>query len=137
MNSRQISLKVTNFLVFISVDLVKITPLLILLLIVLSKGNTPAIIFLKIKKAFDTVDHKVLIEQLKFYLSDSKQATKFLGEKVSFFVLSLVFLRVACLDNYCLVFILMILLMNVTCLIFTYLLMVGHFYLEISAGKLT
>ena len=25
-----------------------------------SKGNTPAIIFLDIKKAFDTVDHKIL-----------------------------------------------------------------------------
>ena len=62
-----------------------------------SKGNTPAIIFLDIKKAFDTVDHKVLIEKLKFYgadgtvilwiknyLSDRKQATKFLGEKSIF-----------------------------------------------------
>ena len=62
-----------------------------------SLGNTPAIIFLDIKKAFDTVDHKVLIEKLKFYeadgtvilwiknyLSDGKQATKFLGEKSIF-----------------------------------------------------
>ena len=62
-----------------------------------SKGNTPAIIFLDIKKAFDTVDHKVLIEKLKFYgadgtvilwiknyLLDRKQATKFLGEKSIF-----------------------------------------------------
>ena len=31
-----------------------------------SKGNTPAIIFLDIKNAFDTVDHKVLIENLSF-----------------------------------------------------------------------
>ena len=31
-----------------------------------SKGNTPAIIFLDIKKAFDTVYHKVLVEKLKF-----------------------------------------------------------------------
>ena len=31
-----------------------------------SKGSTPAIIFLDIKKAFDTVDHKVLIENLSF-----------------------------------------------------------------------
>ena len=62
-----------------------------------SKGNTPAIIFLDIKKAFDIVDHKFLIEKLKFYgadgtvilwiknyLSDRKQATKFLGEKSIF-----------------------------------------------------
>ena len=62
-----------------------------------SKGNTPAIIFLDIKKAFDTVDHKVLIEKLKFYgadgtvilwiknyLLDRKQATKLLGEKSIF-----------------------------------------------------
>ena len=35
-----------------------------------SKGNTPAIIFLDIKKAFDTVDHKVMIEKLKFYGAD-------------------------------------------------------------------
>ena len=60
-------------------------------------GNTPAIIFLDIKKAFDTVDHKVLIEKLKFYgadgtvilwiknyLLDRKQATKFLGKKSIF-----------------------------------------------------
>ena len=31
------------------------------------KGNTPAIIFLDIKKALDTVDHDILIEKLKFY----------------------------------------------------------------------
>ena len=36
-----------------------------------------------------------------------------------------------------LLFILMILLMYVTFLILTYLLMMGHFYLKISAGKLT
>ena len=62
-----------------------------------SIGNTPAIIFLDIKKVFDTVDHKVLIEKLKFpganrtvilwiknYLSDRKQATKFFGEQSLF-----------------------------------------------------
>ena len=32
-----------------------------------SKGNIPAIIFLDIKKAFDTVDHKLMIDKLKFY----------------------------------------------------------------------
>ena len=32
-----------------------------------SKGNTPALIFLDIKKVFDTVDHKILIDKLKFY----------------------------------------------------------------------
>ena len=60
-----------------------------------SKGNTPTLIFLDIKKAFDTVDHKIIIDKLKFYgvdgtvilwvknyLSDSKRATKFLGEKI-------------------------------------------------------
>ena len=30
-----------------------------------SRGNTPAIIFLDIKKAFDTVDQKILIDTLK------------------------------------------------------------------------
>ena len=32
-----------------------------------SKGNTPAIIFLDIKKAFDALDHKILIDKLTFY----------------------------------------------------------------------
>ena len=31
------------------------------------KGNTPVIIFLDIKKAFDTVDHKISIDKLIFY----------------------------------------------------------------------
>ena len=61
------------------------------------KHNTPAIIFLDIKKAFDTVDHKILIDELKFYAVDGivilwiksyltgrKQATKFLGIKSIF-----------------------------------------------------
>ena len=61
-------------------------------------SESSAIMFLDIKKAFDIVDHKFLIEKLKFYgadgtvilwiknyLSDRKQATKFLGEK-SFFL---------------------------------------------------
>ena len=43
--------------------------------------------------------------------------------------LSLVFLRVACLVHYCLVFILMVLLMHVTYLILFYLLMIEHFYI--------
>ena len=61
------------------------------------KHNTPAITFLDIKKAFDTVDHKILIDKLKFYgvdgtvilwiesyLTGRKQATKFLGIKSIF-----------------------------------------------------
>ena len=61
------------------------------------KHNTPAIIFLDIKKAFDTVDHKIPIDKLKFYdvdgivilwiesyLTGRKQATNFLGIKSIF-----------------------------------------------------
>ena len=60
----------------------------------LYKGNTLAIISLDIKKAFDTLGHKILLDKLKFYgddgtvilwienyLSGMKQATKFLGYK--------------------------------------------------------
>ena len=55
-----------------------------------SKGNTSALIFLDIKSHLTLVYHKILIDQLKFYgtvilwvknyLSDRKQATKFLNE---------------------------------------------------------
>ena len=58
-----------------------------------SKGNTPAIIFLDIKKAFDALDHKILIDKFTFYGVDGvvilwiqnlfrKQSTKFHGIRI-------------------------------------------------------
>ena len=62
-------------------------------------GNTPGIFFLDIKKAFDTVDHKIFIYKLKFYgvdgtvilwieyyLTGRKHATKFLGIRAHIYV---------------------------------------------------
>ena len=32
-----------------------------------ANGNIPSILFLDIKKAFDTVDHEILVKKLQFY----------------------------------------------------------------------
>ena len=64
-----------------------------------ANGNIPSILFLDIKKAFDTVDHEILIKKLKFYgidgtvilwlenyLKGRRQCTK-IGKKVSLYQL--------------------------------------------------